>query len=264
MSTPPENAVESYLDAMFDRLAGTGAAGRRLLADAETHLLASAAAGRDRGLTDYEAERHAIARFGPVDAIVRRVPVPTGNLHRYARRVLTGGWGLAGAGLFWYGVTGLLTWLIGWPWAKLLVTSGRFASWPPCGSSAPTPECLNKVHASLDMVPAGGARFPYLFVAAFGAAVLTALFWLRRGTRLGTPAWTPSRAATTLCLAVPFTCVGTLLMFYGVTDIVDGHYMRISYMVAGTTALATAFTVLRLRARSTPNRRTGEHDAAQT
>ena len=31
-------SVDRYLDALFDRLAGTGAAGRRALAEAEDHL----------------------------------------------------------------------------------------------------------------------------------------------------------------------------------------------------------------------------------
>jgi hypothetical protein len=37
--------VDRYLDEMFDRLAGTGSAGRRALAETEDHLRASAAAG---------------------------------------------------------------------------------------------------------------------------------------------------------------------------------------------------------------------------
>ena len=42
--------VEKYLDEMFDRLAGTGPAGRRMLAEAESHLLAAVDDGRARGL----------------------------------------------------------------------------------------------------------------------------------------------------------------------------------------------------------------------
>ena len=39
-----DGPVERYLDALFDRLAGTGQAGRRSLVEAEDHLRAAAAA----------------------------------------------------------------------------------------------------------------------------------------------------------------------------------------------------------------------------
>jgi hypothetical protein len=58
-----------YLDEMFDRLAGTGAGGRRALAEAEDHLRAGAEEGVTNGLTPEEAQRAAVARFGPSDRI---------------------------------------------------------------------------------------------------------------------------------------------------------------------------------------------------
>jgi len=49
--------VERYLDGMFDRLAGTGGAGRRALAEAEDHLRAAVADARAAGLPAGEAEQ---------------------------------------------------------------------------------------------------------------------------------------------------------------------------------------------------------------
>ena len=35
----PQGAIDAYLDRLFDHLAGTGGRGRRILAEAEDHLL---------------------------------------------------------------------------------------------------------------------------------------------------------------------------------------------------------------------------------
>ena len=47
--------IEWYLDELFDQLAGTGAAGRRALMEAEYHLRAAAAGAMTRGLPDDQA-----------------------------------------------------------------------------------------------------------------------------------------------------------------------------------------------------------------
>lgn len=241
-----ESPIESYLDAMFERLDGSGPAGRRLLSEAEAHLYESAADGRARGLSDVAAEREAVERFGPVNVVTRRIPPRDVRLD--PRRIAVCGWVVVGVGLLWYGSAGLLTWLIGWPWAQLLIATDRIGSWPPCGDGGATPECLRQQHDSLAMVPAGGLRFPYLVVAVVGAATLIALAVLRRTTRLGTASWTPSRAAVSFSLAAPLAIVGAFLVLRGIINIVDGHYLRLSPFVAGTTALAVAVT-LQVRAR---------------
>jgi predicted phage tail protein len=48
--------IEWYLDELFDQLAGTGAAGRRALMEAEYHLRAVAADAMTRGLPEDRAE----------------------------------------------------------------------------------------------------------------------------------------------------------------------------------------------------------------
>ena len=57
--------IEWYLDELFDQLAGTGAAGRRALKEAEYHLRATAADAMTRGLPEDQAEHEAVSRFGP-------------------------------------------------------------------------------------------------------------------------------------------------------------------------------------------------------
>ena len=56
--------IERYLDELFDRLAGQGAAGRRTLAEAEDHLRAAAADAVASGLPADRAEHDAVSRFG--------------------------------------------------------------------------------------------------------------------------------------------------------------------------------------------------------
>ncbi|HEX8630430.1 MAG TPA: permease prefix domain 1-containing protein, partial [Catenuloplanes sp.] len=56
--------LERYLDEMFDRLAGTGAAGRRVLAETEDHLRAAIDEATAAGIPPEQAERQAVSRFG--------------------------------------------------------------------------------------------------------------------------------------------------------------------------------------------------------
>ncbi|HET8659708.1 MAG TPA: permease prefix domain 1-containing protein [Micromonosporaceae bacterium] len=106
-SGPPhdrdDDAVDRYLDEMFDRLAGTGARGRRALAEAEDHLRATVADAVARGLPVAQAEHDAVTRFGPPALIA-------GQLRRAGRgsllgSVLSGAWVLAGLGLLVLGLT---------------------------------------------------------------------------------------------------------------------------------------------------------------
>ena len=65
------NAVEPYLDTLFDRLSGSGARGRRLLLEAQAHLDEAVERGLAAGQSREEAERLALARFGSADEVVR-------------------------------------------------------------------------------------------------------------------------------------------------------------------------------------------------
>jgi hypothetical protein len=88
--------TDLYLDELFDRLGGTGGAGRRALTEAEDHLRAAVAEGIASGLSQERAEHDAVARFGPAARIA-------GQLRRVHRRfwltTLSSAWLLAGIGL---------------------------------------------------------------------------------------------------------------------------------------------------------------------
>jgi hypothetical protein len=239
---PDDGPVERYLDTMFDRLTGTGAAGRRILAEAENHLLTATAEGRARGLDLETAEQQAVERFGPVDDLARRVPVVTGNVRTSLRRFTVGTWAVVGTVMAWYGVSGVVTWLLGWPWIRLLIATDRFGAQPnmcdrPWVASDTTPACVGYYHGQLDMVPVGGYHFPYLWLAISGVVLMAALLVVRRTTVLGTPTWTPARTSLGLAFAVPFGLTGVVLMFYGVTGaFAMAQEWELSYLTAGLLA----------------------------
>jgi hypothetical protein len=92
--------IEWYLDELFDQLAGTGAAGRRALIEAEAHLHAVAADAMARGLPVDQAEHEAVSRFGPPALVAGKLRSAqgTGRLNR----TVSIAWllaGLAGCGL---------------------------------------------------------------------------------------------------------------------------------------------------------------------
>jgi hypothetical protein len=63
--------VEAWLDSAFDRLTGTGAAGRRLLAESEDHLRTAVDHGLACGLSVEQAESEAVARMGSAAKLAR-------------------------------------------------------------------------------------------------------------------------------------------------------------------------------------------------
>jgi hypothetical protein len=92
--------IEWYLDELFDQLAGTGAAGRRALMEAEYHLRATAADAVARGLPEDQAEHEAVSRFGPPALVARKLRSAQGAGR--LNRAVSAAWllaGLAGCGL---------------------------------------------------------------------------------------------------------------------------------------------------------------------
>jgi hypothetical protein len=92
--------IERYLDQLFGKLDGTGAAGRRALIEAEYHLSAAAADAMARGLPQDQAEHEAVSRFGSAGLVARKLR----SAQRGWRpsRVVSTAWllaGLAGCGL---------------------------------------------------------------------------------------------------------------------------------------------------------------------
>jgi hypothetical protein len=77
-------AIDAYLDSLFNRLVGTGHAGRRALAEVEDHLRSAAAAAVAAGTPDAQAQVAAVRAFGPPHPVISA-----------ARRASRGDWALA-------------------------------------------------------------------------------------------------------------------------------------------------------------------------
>lgn len=256
-----DGPVEEYLDEMFDRLAGTGPAGRRMLAEAESHLLAAVDDGRARGLDADVAEREAIDRFGAVAAVVRNVPVATRDVAGALRRLLAGTWIAAAIVMIWWGGHGVLTWLLGWPWTQLLIATDRFGTQPgmcsrPWVPSNPTVDCFTQYRGNLNIVIEGGDRDAYPFVAVAGVLLLAAWLLLRRTTVLGTKAWTPTPVAVGLGIAVSFGLAAPVLTAYGIAGLYwQAQDWTLSYLMAGLLAAGiSAAAIRRVREPSTAHR----------
>ncbi|MDQ1627279.1 MAG: hypothetical protein QOI54_1023 [Actinomycetota bacterium] len=101
--------IEAYLDELADRLRGRGRVVRRVLAEAEDHLLSAAAAHREQGLADDAAEQAAVADFGEPELVARRLSHRGSPLTRaLLGQAVTSLVLVAGIGLVSVGLSGLL------------------------------------------------------------------------------------------------------------------------------------------------------------
>jgi hypothetical protein len=102
-------AVDRYLDELFDRLAGTGAAGRRALVEAEDHLRAAVAERVAAGETEAAAEEAAVARFGSAATVTAKLRQAHGGVAALARPAFVGLWLVGAVGALVVGISGLLS-----------------------------------------------------------------------------------------------------------------------------------------------------------
>ena len=142
--------IEYYLDELFDRLAGQGAAGRRALAEAEDHLRSAAAAAVASGLPTDQAEHDAVTRFGSPAIVARKMRSAHGA--RRLNRALSAGWLLAG--LTFAGLS-----------AAYLVAARRLVWQPPGCTPILTSSCYLRGHIV-------GATSSAAIAAAAGTALL--------------------------------------------------------------------------------------------
>lgn len=109
--TGDADAVDAYLDQLFDLLSGTGRAGRRFLLEAEDHLREATGAGMSRGLPPEAAAAEAVARFGTPERVAAGFAP---GARRWSLRQLAGAAAVVGVlGMLAVGVSGLLTELAG-------------------------------------------------------------------------------------------------------------------------------------------------------
>ena len=160
--------IEWYLDELFDQLAGTGAAGRRALMEAEYHLRTAAAGAMARGLPEDQAEHEAVSRFGPSALVARKMRSAQGPGR--LNRVVSTSWLLAGRAGCGLGVAYLVA---AW-WHTWQTTDCYLALAPGCYTSG---MLVTRVTTAMTIAAAGAA----LLFGRWLAVRYAALASTRRG-----------------------------------------------------------------------------------
>ncbi len=208
------SAVDQCLDELFDRLAGTGAAGRRALAEAEDHLRSAVADGVARGLSQDEAEREAVARFGSVARVAGELRVAHRGIAGWLRPAFVGCWIAGSTGLIAIGISGLVAEVFGRLYGAAFVagdapgvtyTADRCADYFEYFPHARDCADAAALHHWGEVVEGRVA------VGVLGALALLVLWLVRRATALGTPAWTPPRGSVALPMTALYGLVGLAL-----------------------------------------------------
>ncbi|MBO0822351.1 MAG: hypothetical protein J2P27_00660 [Actinobacteria bacterium] len=105
----PGGPVEHYLDALFDRLAGTGHSGRRSLAEAEDHLRLAMQTNISAGLEREYAERQAVEQFGDAGLISTQLRLADRGIGSLVRPLLGGSFIIGVVVLLSLGISGLIS-----------------------------------------------------------------------------------------------------------------------------------------------------------
>jgi hypothetical protein len=156
MSEAACDLIGRYLAELGAGLRVPAAEAELILAEAEDHLCETAAAAREVGMTEREAQEAAISSFGPVRAVVRA--------HHARRRWLAAAaeaglaaWKLAAILLLTSGVTGLAidTILRIWPPVVTLTPPPQTLCWPCLPTRAAV--MINPVWLAWAVAAAGGA-----------------------------------------------------------------------------------------------------------
>ncbi len=210
--------IERYLDELFDRLAGQGAAGRRALAEVEDHLRAAAADAIAGGLAADQAEVDAVARFGPPAVVARALRSAVGS--ERASRAVSLAWLLAGLAAAGLGVA-------------YVTAAGRVGWWSPAYL------CTDYLSPSCNSAgPAVGDTQSAAIAAAAGAAILAGRWLAIRYTGLAPVNRGLAMAAGLLLALVAFGLgmTGSAVALPGsvlslVPDVVPGPYVTIGATV---------------------------------
>ncbi len=105
--------IDTYLEELFDRLGGTGAAGRRALAEVEDHLRSAADEAIARGVEPIEAERTAVDRFGPSSKIAGGFQAVHNGPVALLRQAFVGCWLVAALAFVAIGLSGAIAYAFG-------------------------------------------------------------------------------------------------------------------------------------------------------
>jgi hypothetical protein len=236
-------SLDRYLDQLFDRLAGTGAAGRRALTEAEDHLRSAAEQGTAAGLSRVEAEQRAVAAFGPPDAVAAQLRA----VHRpdaWLRPAFTGAWLAGGLGLVAVGVSGLVAEVLG------RIFGPEFVAGDGPGVTYTAARCAEYLHLFPDAGGCAGAAatdhwgevVQYRVLAGVLGLILLGTYGLaRRRTELGEEAWRPPRGTVAVPLGALFAVAGAGLTGISLMQLAYGDRAMLgANLSAGIVALAAA------------------------
>jgi hypothetical protein len=242
--------LDRCLDELFDELAGTGAAGRRALA--EDHLRSAAAAKVEHGVPAEKAEQIAVARFGSPARIA-------GQLRRAHRKpslgsVISGGWLLAGLAIMALGTTYLVKAL---DIAVLLRMHPEDT--PPCPDNldallvVPEPGTVLTIGPCSTSVPAVHANTRFGSIALLLGSAILLMRWLAR-RRAGLPP-APSRSRILIAAVFAGSSLATFILQmtplgeylflggYGPFGVLNGPGLRHSIVATGVALLISIAAV---------------------
>ncbi|GAA4501585.1 hypothetical protein GCM10023191_051860 [Actinoallomurus oryzae] len=211
------NDIERYLHRLAVALRGSGADVPRVLAETREHLRDAIRDGVAEGLTEEEAGRRAVARFGSPRVVARRFGggfawrevVP-----ELARVVVPSG----AIGLVAIGVSGLLAEALGRLFGAAFVAGGMPARYTSrrCAVGNAGHDCLNAlIHEHLHAIV--GTRVVY---GAFGLLVLAGYLAVRR--RLGAVRLAPRPGVVPLAGTTLYGVAAAVLLIDGVSVVTYG------------------------------------------
>jgi hypothetical protein len=212
---PGSGPVEEYLDQLFDRLAGSGAAGRRVLDEVADHLRASVTAGVESGLSELDAEWTAVARFGPAGQVARGLR-PAAPLGFALRRLAASATVLGSIGLVAVGLSGLVAEVFG------VLLGKEFVAGDVAGVTYTPERCVQyfRYYSGLTDCQAAAAAHHFdevvqyrVLAGVLGILALLAFFALRRFGPLAGPAWAPRPDVVAIVGAGAFA--GGVVLFGG-------------------------------------------------
>lgn len=256
MTAAEPGAVDRLLDELFDELAGSGAAVRRALTEAEDHLAAAVADAMARGLTRAEAEAEAVSRFGAARPFATRLRTVYQGPAATLRQTIAGAGLVVAVGLLAVGLSGLVAEALGRAFGPAFVA----------GDAADVTYTAQRCTDFFEYFPDAGtcAQAAALhhwgevveYRVAAGVLGLLALlgWWSARRTLWRGPAWRPSAPVVGIVLVALFGVSGLGLIGLSSLQIVFGQTAGTGAdLSAGVVAMGLALVVgVRLMPRTAP------------
>lgn len=255
----PRELVERYLDELYDALRGPARHARRVLAETEAHLHDAVDARVAAGATPADAERSAIADFGPVADFARacnRVSARERALALLADLRIPAIF-LVGVGFFAIGLSGAID--------RVLTSAfgAQFVFGDPPGTRYSAADCqhwmsLHPQAATCTQAYLAEARDDGLaqrfVIGVVGVLILVALLWW---SRLRTRALRVPVPLVSAVAAAAFGTAGVALTGYGVNRAVNfGSHGPGDFLSAGGVCVAFAAVAAVVFARTWEARRT--------